>query len=358
MKKIAVLMAGGKSERLWPYSRTSLPKQFLSMTDDGQTMIQKTVQRLLPISAYEDIFVVTNEIYVPIVKEQLPDLPAENILAEPFPKDTAPCIAYATAVLNAKYGDAVMMVLASDHLIEQEDIYLSNLKEAAAFAETNEALVTIGICPAYPEVGYGYIHFDKNCSTNNGMHKVFRFVEKPDYETAQQYCASGEYLWNSGMFIWRLSVITKHFQTLTPSIYDGIQKIQTAQKKGILSVVLPDIFKNFPKISIDYAIMEHAKTIYTIPGSFQWLDVGNWNAIPLIKSSDNEGNVLSGDVISLNTKNTIVNGSQDRLIALIGLQDLVVVDTGDVLLISARDKVGDIKKVLEQLRIAGRTDKL
>jgi len=351
-------MAGGKSERLWPFSRTALPKQFLSMTGDGQTMIQKTVQRLLPISAYEDIYVVTNEMYVPIVKEQLPDLPVENILAEPAPKDTAPCIAFATAVLNAKYGDAVMMVLASDHLIEQEDIYLANLETAAAFAETHEALVTIGICPAYPEVGYGYIYFDKTCSLVDGIHKVYRFVEKPNFDTAQQYCASGEYLWNSGMFIWRLSVITKHFQTLTPSIYDGLYKIQKAQESGILPTVLPEIFSEFPKISVDYAIMEHARAIYTIPGSFHWLDVGNWNAIPMITPPDNEGNVHSGDVISLNSKNTIVNGSSDRLIAIIGLQDLVVVDTGDVLLISARDKVADIKKVLEQLRTTGRSDKL
>ena len=358
MKKVAVLMAGGKSERLWPFSRISLPKQFLSMTGNGHTMIQETVKRLLPITSYEDIYVVTNESYVSIVKEQLPNLPVENILAEPEPKDTAPCVAFATAVLNAKYGDAVMMVLASDHLIQKEDLYLNNLESAANFAETNDALVTIGICPAYPEVGYGYIHFEKDHSTTDGMHKVIQFVEKPNLNIAQQYCASGEYLWNSGMFIWRLSVITKHFKELTPSIYEGMQKLQKAQEDEILPAVLPQIFSEFPKTSVDYAIMEHAKAIYTIPGSFHWLDVGNWNAIPMIKPSDDEGNVHSGDVISLSSKNTIVSSDSDRLIALIGLEGLVVVDTKDVLLISARDQVADIKKVTEQLRNEGRFEKL
>lgn len=358
MKRIALLMAGGKSERLWPLSRVVFPKQFLCITGDDQTMIQKTVGRLLPIIDYEDIYIVTNQQYVPIVKEQLPQIPIENILAEPMPRDTAPCLAFATAVLSTKYDDAVMLVLASDHLIREEDIYRADLQTASNFAEKHEALVTIGIRPAYPEVGYGYIHFDQQHVQPEGLYSVHRFVEKPDLATAQRYCASGEYLWNSGMFIWRLSVIEEHFQRLTPVIYKGMMAIRSACAKGQQDKALPEIFGAFPKISIDYAIMEHASSIYTIPGTFQWLDVGNWNAIPQIIPPNEAGNVHIGDALYQDSTNVIVHSSQDRLIALIGLDNLVVVDTPDALLISDRNKVGDIKKVLEHLRIQGRADKL
>ena len=358
MKRIALLMAGGKSERLWPFSRMALPKQFLNITGDGQTMIQKTVQRLLPIIDYEDIYVVTNQQYVPIVKEQLPHIPVENILAEPMPRDTAPCLAYATAILSVKYDDAVIMVLASDHLIQEEDIYRADLQTAGNFAETHVALVTIGIRPAYPEVGYGYIQIDQEHIEPEGLYSVRRFMEKPDLATAQQYCASGEYLWNSGMFVWRLSVITEHFQRLAPVIYKGMTAIRSAIAKGRLEDELSEIFGAFPKISIDYAIMEHANSIYTIPGSFQWLDVGNWNAIPQIIPPNEAGNVHTGDVLYHDSTNIIVHSTQDRLIALIGLDNLVVVDTTDVLMIGDRSNVADIKKVLENLRIQGRTDKL
>ena len=358
MKRVVVLMAGGRSERLWPYSRTVLPKQFLPLTGDGQTMIQKTVRRLLPMVMYEDIFVVTNEAYVPLVKQQLPDLPVKNILAEPSPKNTAPCIAFATAIVKEKYGDAVMMVLASDHLIRNEDKFLNTMMTAADFAEKHESLVTIGILPAYPEVGYGYIHYDRKADPLDDLFPVHCFVEKPDMEHAQLYCASGEYLWNSGMFVWRLSVITNHFESLMPNVYQGMLNILEAIRTNSLSQQLPAIFDEMPSTSIDYGIMEHAPSIYTIPGTFEWLDVGNWNALPLIDPADEDGNLYAGDVVSLDSKDMIVKSTGDRLVALIGVDNLAVIDTSDALLVCRRDRLPDIKKILAQLRAQERWDKL
>ena len=351
-------MAGGKSERLWPFSRKALPKQFLSIADDGETMIQKTVFRLLPLIPCDDIYVVTNEAYLSIAQKQLPMLPMENILIEPMARNTAPCVAYATAILNEKYGDAIMIVLASDHLIGQEEVYLNTLREAAAFAEANRALVTIGMQPTYPEVGYGYIEYDASSSVTDGMYPVKKFVEKPNLALAFSYCAAGNYLWNSGMFVWRLSVITQQFQALMPSTYAGMREMQEAYRNGCLDALLSDIFSTLEATSIDYGIMEHAEAIYTKLGTFLWMDVGNWNALPQITPPDETGNLLRGDVVALDVRDTIALSTGKRLIALIGLEDMAVIDTPDALLISRRDRVGDVKTILKQLREQGRDDKL
>ena len=199
MKTTAVIMAGGRGERFWPKSRNACPKQFLSLTRDGETMIQKTVKRLAPIVEAEDIYIVTNAAYIDLVNEQLPNIPKENILAEPCARNTAPCIAFAAAVINRKYEDAVMLVLPSDHLIGYEDIYINTLKKAIKAAEKGKRLVTIGITPEYPETGYGYINFGEE---KGDVYAVERFVEKPDLAKAKEYLASGKYLWNSGMFVW------------------------------------------------------------------------------------------------------------------------------------------------------------
>ena len=204
MKITAVIMAGGRGERFWPKSRNNRPKQFLSLTSDGETMIQKTVKRLSPLVSAEDIFIVTNAAYADLVNDQLPDVPRENILCEPCARNTAPCIAFAAAIIQKKYGDAMMLVLPSDHLIGYENIYIKTLQTAIRTAEEGNNLVTIGITPAYPETGYGYINFGKEAGD---AYEVERFVEKPDLPTAKKYLASGKYLWNSGMFVWKASAI-------------------------------------------------------------------------------------------------------------------------------------------------------
>jgi len=219
MKTTAVIMAGGKGERFWPRSRSSFPKQFLSLTNDKNTMIQLTVDRISSLVEPKDIYISTNTNYVDIVKNQLPQIPAENILAEPIPKNTAPCIGFAASVINKKYDDAIMMVLPSDHLIRNTEIYLDTLNTAIEVATDGDNLVTIGITPTYPETGYGYIHFSKNGPENQrrGVYKVRRFVEKPHLDLAKEYLASGDYLWNSGQFVWKISTIRMNFERLIPN---------------------------------------------------------------------------------------------------------------------------------------------
>lgn len=356
MKTTAVIMAGGRGERFWPKSRNSYPKQFLSLTKDGETMIQKTVSRLLPLVEKQDIYIVTNESYIKLVKEQLPDIPEENILAEPCARNTAPCIALAAAVINRKYDDAVMLVLPSDHLIGYEELYLGTLKKAIATCMEGTNLVTIGITPTYPETGYGYINFSNETSdTNQDAYRVARFVEKPDIETAKDYLASGKYLWNSGMFVWKISSIKSNLKAFMPDIYEGAEKIGEAYGTPVFNDVLCREFTAFRSESVDFGIMEKADNIYTIPGSFGWDDVGNWLAVERINETDSNSNYIEGNVISIGSERSTICGGK-RLIAAVGLEDLIVVDTDDAVLICSKTNTQDVKKVIAQLKEQGRTE--
>lgn len=345
-------MAGGRGERFWPKSRNSCPKQFLSLTSDGETMIQKTVKRLLPLVDMEDIFIVTNAAYTELVLDQLPGIPKENILAEPCARNTAPCIAFAAAVIGRKYDDAVMLVLPSDHLIGYEDIYVNTLKKAIRAAEDGSNLVTIGITPAYPETGYGYINFGKECGDT---YEVERFVEKPDLATAKEYLASGKYLWNSGMFVWKLSSIMDNMKKLMADIYEGAMRIGEAYGTPDFNEVLVKEFTAFRSESVDFGIMEHADNIYTIPGSFGWDDVGSWLAVERINETDDSRNYIEGDVISVGTERTTICGGK-RLIAAVGVEDIIIVDTDDALLVCSKNSTQDVKKVIAQLREQGRNE--
>lgn len=354
MKKTALIMAGGRGERFWPKSRQSTPKQFLSLTDDGKTMIQLTVERILPLVDMEDIFIVTNRDYRDLVQEQLPRLPKENILCEPVGRNTAPCIGLGAIHMEKRYGDAVMFVLPSDHLIKYDSIFLNTLSDAAAIAEEGEGLVTLGITPDYPETGYGYIKFRPK-ETLGRAFRVERFVEKPDLETAKNYLASEQYLWNSGMFIWKVSTILGALKTYLPETYAGLQRIQKAIGTEEEREVLEREFSALRGESIDYGVMEKAKDIYTLSGSFGWDDVGSWLAVGRIKRSNEFGNVIDGNIVTVDTKDCIIQGGK-RLIAMVGLEDIIVVDTDDALLICEKDSAGDIKKVLENLKRCNRTE--
>lgn len=353
MKITAVIMAGGRGERFWPKSRNSCPKQFLSLTSDGETMIQKTVRRLLPLVEISDIFIVTNAAYNSLVAEQLPDIPKENILSEPAARNTAPCIAFAAAVIKKKYEDAIMMVLPSDHLIGLEDIYINTLKKAVKVASQGENLVTIGITPEYPETGYGYINF--GAEDDNGAYIVERFVEKPDLATAELYFSSGKYLWNSGMFVWKLSTILGNIKDLMPDIYEGAAKIGEAYGTSQFNEILVKEFMAFRSESVDFGIMEKAKNIYTIPGSFGWDDVGSWLAVERINKTDSDKNYITGDVISVDSRHTTVCGGK-RLIAAVGLEDVIIVDTDDAVLVCSKNSTQDVKKVIAQLKEQGRDE--
>lgn len=356
MKKTALIMAGGRGERFWPKSRKRMPKQFLSLTEDGKTMIQHTVERILPMVDVEDIFIVTNRDYKPLVQEQLPDIPQENILCEPVGRNTAPCIGLGAVHIARKYEDAVMFVLPSDHLIKYNTIFQKTLADAADVAEQGENLVTLGITPDYPETGYGYIKFNPE-ETLGRAFAVDRFVEKPDLETAKGYLATEQYLWNSGMFIWKVSTILKNLEKYLPETYVGLQKIQQAIGTEDERSVLEHEFEAFRSESIDYGIMEKAQNIYILSGSFGWDDVGSWLAVERIRQSNEFGNVITGNAITVDTKNTIIQGDK-KLIATVGIENLIVVDTEDALLICEKNSAGNIKKVLENLKICNRTEYL
>ena len=355
-KKTALIMAGGRGERFWPRSRQNMPKQFLSLTDDGKTMIQLTVERILPLVNMEDIFIATNRSYKDLVREQLPDLPDENILCEPVGKNTAPCIGLGAVHMAKRYDDAVMMVLPSDHLIKYTSLFLNTLSDACEVAEQGENLVTLGIAPDSPETGYGYIKFQPEQTLGRAF-AVDKFVEKPDLETAKAYLASEQYLWNSGMFIWKTSTILKNLQTYLPETYRGLYKIGEAIGTPMEEQVLEREFQAFEAESIDYGVMEKAKNIYILSGAFGWDDVGSWLAVGRIKRSNELGNVVNGNVVTVDTRNTTIQGSE-KLIAAVGLEDMIVVDSEDALLICEKDHAGDIKKVLENLKICNRTEYL
>ncbi len=352
MKITAVIMAGGRGERFWPKSRNSRPKQFLSLTSDGETMIQKTVRRLSPLVAPEDIFIVTNAAYKELVADQLPEVPAENVLAEPCARNTAPCIAFAAAVIGRKYDDAMMLVLPSDHLIGYENIYIKTLKKAVSVAEQGKNLVTIGITPTYPETGYGYINFGEE---SGDAYAVERFVEKPDLPTAKKYLSSGKYLWNSGMFVWKISSVMANLKEFMPEIYEGALRIGESFGTDSFEETLVKEFTAFTSESIDFGIMEKASDIYTIPGSFGWDDVGSWLAVERINETDDDKNYIDGDVITVDSKRTTVCGGK-RLIAAIGTRDIIIVDTDDVLLVCSKNNTQDVKKVIAQLKEHGRNE--
>lgn len=354
MTTTALIMAGGRGERFWPKSRKNLPKQFLSLTDDGKTMIQLTVERILPLVKLEDIFIATNKAYRELVLEQIPGLPEENILCEPIGRNTAPCIGLGAIHIAQKYDDAIMFVLPSDHLIKFTNMFLKTLETGAEVAEHNTNLVTIGITPDYPETGYGYIKFDPR-RTEGQAYAVERFVEKPSLEVAKEYLSTEEYLWNSGMFIWKISSILKNIQKFMPDTYESLLKIKEAIGTPQQESVLEKEFHNMQSQSIDYGIMEKADEIYILPGTFGWDDVGSWLAVERIKKTNEFGNAVSGNIITVNTHNCIIQGDK-KLIAIVGMEDTIVVDTTDATLICAKDSAGDIKKVTENLKICNRNE--
>lgn len=355
MKTTALIMAGGKGERFWPKSRTNLPKQFLSLTGDGKTMIQLTVERIKPLVDECDIYIATNETYKDLVLRQLPGIPEENILCEPVGKNTAPCIGLGAVHMQHKYEDAVMLVLPSDHLIKNQTLFRKTLLSAVKIAEQGNNLVTLGITPDYPETGYGYIKFKDDMLED--AYEVDRFVEKPDAETAKEYVKSERYLWNSGMFIWKTSSIMDNLEKYMPETYEGLRIIADAIGTKQEIIVLKEEFSKFKSESIDYGIMEHAENVYVYSSSFGWDDVGSWLAVGRIQPTNEFGNVISGSAVTIDTRDTIIQGT-GKLIATVGVEDLIIVDTDDALLVCDKSCAGDIKKVTESLRVCNKMEYL
>ena len=352
-------MAGGKGERFWPKSRLSLPKQFLSLTDDNKTMIQLTVERISPLVDPEDIFIVTNENYKELVEKQLPQVPAKNIICEPVGRNTAPCIGLGAINMLNKYNDEdpTMIVLPSDHLIKNNQVFTEALTNACLVAEEGENLVTIGITPNYPETGYGYIRRNST-EAGHSSFAVEAFVEKPDLEKAKAYLEDGNYLWNSGMFVWKLSTLLKSIKNFLPDTFNKLSTIKESLGTEQACDVLNDVFPSIDSESVDYGIMEKADNIFIIPGNFGWDDVGSWLAVSRINTTDENDNCLRGNVVAYNTKNCTIESTSSQLVATVGLKDTIIVNTEDAILIASKENAGQIKEMLNKLKEEGKLEYL
>ena len=349
----AVIMAGGSGTRFWPKSTRSLPKQFLNLFGDG-TMIQNTAKRIEGIIPQERVMVVTNESYVPLVKEQLPKVPDENIVGEPVAKNTAPCVAIAAELLYKKDPEAVMVVLPADHHITDEDTFVEILQSAVAKAEAGEHLVTIGIRPNRPETGFGYIHADKSTEealAGNSVHPVKAFTEKPDEPTAREFVDSGEYFWNSGMFIWKAETVLKEIKSHLPDMYQELKQTSEELYGATHIPAINDFYHACESISIDYGIMEKATSVFVVPGDFGWNDVGSWTAVYDLASKDKLGNsVQTLNATFADASNNLVLSSGEKMISIVGLDNVAVVETDDAILVCNLDKAQGVKQIVEQLQ--------
>lgn len=348
----AVIMAGGVGSRFWPASRQARPKQFLSISGQ-RTLIQETVDRLHPLISPDRVLVVTHSRYVDATLEQLPELPAENVLAEPLSRNTAPCIAYAAAHLYARDKDATMVVLPADHLIAQPERFRAILQAAIDKAEEPECLVTIGVQPTHPETGYGYIQFDGVADGDQpAAHPVLTFAEKPDQATAERFVEAGDFLWNSGMFVWKAESILTAFARYLPDVYAAFKPFCSQPELSANQEAVEKAFVLSPKISIDYGVMERTDRAFVVPGSFGWSDVGDWRAVYTLREKNNLGHVFQGNVISQASSRCYVD-AKEKLVALVGVHDLVVVETSDALLIAHRDSAQEVKHVVDYLNANG-----
>lgn len=343
------IMAGGVGSRFWPGSREACPKQFLDMLGVGKSLLRLTFERFLPICSPERFFIVTNAAYRDLVKEQLPELGEHQILCEPSRNNTAPCVAYASFKISALDPKANIVIAPSDHVVVKEKTFLEKISQGLDFAASHEALVTLGIQPSRPDTGYGYIQFQPEAP--NGVHKVMRFTEKPDLATARQFVDSGEYLWNAGIFIWNVGAILKAFEQLAPDIFDilrkGIGKYNTAEEQAFIDQHYPTT----PNISVDFAILEKANNVYTIPSEFGWSDLGTWASLHAERPKDENDNLLQGDhILAIDSDNCLVRAPAGKLVVVKDLSDFIVVDTGDVLLIHPRSKEQEIKQLTAQVK--------
>lgn len=353
MKTYAVIMAGGGGTRFWPLSRKETPKQLLNLSGKD-AMVNETIARLLQVAEKEDVYIVTNTAQAEkMAAVTAGKLPAGNILKEPSARNTAACIGYAAMKILKTRGDGVMIVTPSDAYIRDEAEYARILGVAVEAAEKSGALVTIGITPTFPATGYGYINFEGD----GAVKRVKRFVEKPDLETAKRYLTSGGYVWNSGVFVWKASVILEKFRILLPDIYADLEKLAasfgTSEEDETLNAVYPQI----RSISVDYGIMEKSDDILVVPGEFGWNDVGSWDMMSVLHEEDENGNIALGDALVLESKNTTVYAGS-RLVAVVGTDDLVVVETPDAVMVCPKSRAQDVKRIVDALKEKGRTEVL
>jgi mannose-1-phosphate guanylyltransferase len=345
----AVVMAGGSGSRFWPRSRQALPKQLLKIFGEN-TLIQETLNRLSPLIQAQNQLIITHELQADLIREQLPDWPAQNLIAEPMGRNTAACIALAARQLLARDPEALMLVLPADHLIEMNQAFQTHIHQALDFARSGPFLVTLGVEPDRPETGYGYLQV--NASTEPLL-KVHQFVEKPDLERARQYLASGQYLWNSGMFIWRAATIWAELEHFCPEICSALSQVPLSPLAADFTPCLEQAYLSLPAISIDYAVLEKSEQVYTVRGQFGWSDIGSWESVYSLSQKTQEGNALTGEVFVKETRNSYVY-SPHKFAAVIGVDNLIVVDTEDALLICHREHAQEVRAAVKYLEDQGR----
>jgi len=357
MKVYGVIMAGGGGTRFWPLSRQAKPKQLLNLSGK-EIMVNEAVDRLARTADKDDIFIVTNKTQAEAMKSVTAGrIKPDHILAEPSARNTAACIGYAAMEILKKYGDGIMVITPSDAFIKNSDEFTRVLSVAVKEAEENDKLVTVGITPTFPSTGYGYIKFLKSRDVGIKALKVDEFKEKPDLETAKEYVASGCYAWNSGMFIWKASTILKNFEEFLPEIYDDIQKIGNAMGTTSEYDVINSVYPQIQSISIDYGIMEKSSDVMVVPGEFGWNDVGSFDMLKVMHDEDANGNVVVGNCVNIDTKNSVVYSSK-RLVTTLGLDNVVVVETEDGIMVCNKDRVQDVKLIVEKLKADGKKEYL
>ncbi len=350
-----VIMAGGSGTRFWPYSREAKPKQFLDVVGTGRSLLQMTFDRFNEITTPDKIWVVTNEKYDSLIKEQLPELGHDQILLEPEKRNTAPCIAYAAYKIMKQDPDASMIVTPSDHAIFKEKEFLEVIDTALNDASKEDHLITIGIRPNRPEIGYGYIQYISE--PGNNVKKVKTFTEKPQLDLAKKFLESGDFLWNSGIFIWSIDAIVRAFEThdeeMASLFASGLNEYFTKEEKSFIKKT----YSHCKNISIDYAIMEKAENVYVVPGDFGWSDLGSWNALHEIREQDENENVIEGSAITYESRNNFIKGDKDKLILAHGMEGFLVADFDDVLLICKKEDSSIFKDFIADAK-AKKGDKL
>lgn len=363
MNNYAVIMAGGVGARFWPKGTTKFPKQFLKIANDNDTLLQQAYRRLEGIFHNNNIFIVTNLIYKYEVKKQLPNIPEENIICEPVGRNTAPCIGLSCLFINQFESKANVLVVAADHLIGEVNEFHRVIKTGLKFVNDKGGIVTLGIHPTIPETGYGYIQYDSDKlieveTENNGerktenVYKVKTFAEKPNLEVAKAFLESGDFLWNSGMFIFRTDTMMEEIKNFMPDLYESLERLS----KNLLSNDFPKQleieYSKLKSISIDYGVMEKAKDVYIIRSHFGWNDVGAWDEVYNIKDKDNDGNVKQGRTVTINTRNCLIINDQ-KIISTIGVEDLLIINSENGLLICKRGEAQSVKEVVDYLRRKG-----
>jgi len=347
----AIIMAGGIGSRFWPISRTSYPKQFIDILGTGKSLIQNTYDRFLKVCPKENIYIVTNEIYTDLVKEQLPDMADEQILTEPVMRNTAPCIAYGCFKIESLNPDAAIVVAPSDHLILDEAAFITAIEKSLAIASKHECLVTLGIKPSRPDTGYGYVQYTQQ-SIEDDFYKVKTFTEKPSLEIAKSFIQSGDFLWNAGIFVWSAKAIVTAFGNYLPDMNEIFAEARSVYNTSEEKAHIHKSYLRCTNISIDYGIMEKADNVYVLPSEFGWSDLGTWASIYELADKDYVGNAVipSEKVIMYDSSNCMVNVPADKLVILQGLHDYIVVESNNTLLICPRDQEQNVKKVVADVK--------